>query len=193
MFLRNYDNAMLIMHLFSERIINYNSDDLKSTGNEFVDGYCNQKTPNGSIKGFYLGSASNYTAYYFSLATLAPSAICLGTGNIPVTYDDYRLSGDVVPNNLVRAADTKVYNPETNKWVRTLVATYANTSSEVIIIGEWGMFRQNDPSIAGQPFSHTADTVALTYREVFDEPIVIEPGKSATITFTMEIPMPNHP
>lgn len=192
MFLRNYDNAMLMMHLCPSITTFYSDNVWNSTGSEFTDNYINQKAPTGAIQSVGIITSQSSSPIFLPPAILATNAICLGTGDTPVAYDDYKMSGDVVPNKLVKVEDTKVYNPETNKWVRTLVATYANTGSTTITIKEWGIFKQlYNYSVTA--FSHTAANIALTYREVFDEPIVIEPGKSATITFTMEIPMPNHP
>jgi hypothetical protein len=161
----------------------------------FGEGYYNQKMSNGGITDIVLNypPGSYYSLFEAPLA-FSTKAICLGTGDADVTYDDYRLSGDVIPNNLVEVSKNITYNATTHKFKRTLVATYTNTSDADITISEWGWWRYNAlGSNTEAAYSNASNEAALVYRAVLDDPIVIEAGTTATLTFSIDIPMPNHP
>ena len=111
---------------------------------------------------------------------------------LEVTYDDYRLSGSVVTNKLIKISRSIKYIADTNKWKVTLKCSYNNSSTTSnVTIKEWGLWRGNS-NCDSITFGHDSKSI-LVYREVLDEPIVIEPNTTATLTFTLEIPMPNHP
>lgn len=190
MFLRNYDNYMVAAHL-----LNSISAYFSNVGNSttiYGEGYYNTKMANGSIVAVILG---NQQLLHSPLA-FSTKSICLGNGDADATYDDYRLSGDVIPNKLVEVSKTVTYNATTHKFNRTLIATYSNTGDTDITISEWGLWRFNagEANIDNDAtFSHTSPKVALMYRAVLDDPIVIEAGTTATLTFSIDIPMPNHP
>lgn len=197
MFLRNYDNCLAAFHLISKLYIASSSSTL-SYGNtlEFADGYCNQKATNGSKHPIYVISStgSSYAHYHHLLMCLNVNGICLGNGTNEVTYDDFKLSGDVVENKLIEVSIVASYDKETSKWKKTLIATYNNSSDTDITITEWGLWRSNSSnSKIESSYGNSSDICVLVFREVLDEPIVIEAGTTATLTFSIDIPMPNHP
>ena len=194
MFLRNYDNYMVAANLVDN--VSVLEAALGNSTTQFGEGYYNQKTADGAIRNVVLNYYSSYEPSLHAALAFTTKAICLGTGDADVTYDDYRLSGDVVPNKLVEVSKTITYNATTHKFKRTLVATYTNTGSSDITISEWGWWRYNaqgSNGIANVAFSNTSDKAALVYRAALDDPIVIEAGTTATLTFSIDIPMPNHP
>jgi len=186
MFLRNYDNKMAAYHLRDS--IKAFVTSMSNSTSMFGDGYYNQMTPSGTCKSI----AFDGNGAGFPVLALIPNGICLGDGNAEVTYEDYKLSGTLVTNKLQELSTTITYDEETNKWKKTLVATYSNTGTTDITISEWGLWTYTTVSTSTTYNNSSSDHV-LVYREVLDEPIVIEAGTTATLTFSIDIPMPNHP
>lgn len=197
MFLRNYDNMLVLSQFDISYADNAPCSDICygryiGVANSWGDGSCNVKYTDGSVSGYKLGQAY-YQAY---LAPMLESTICLGDGTKDVTYDDYKLSGNVVDNRkLTSVSISTVYDPDTHKFKRTALFSYTNDGDTPITISEWGLFNNynSTTSLKESLFSHSSNVQALLYREVLDEPIVIEPRTSATLNFSIEIPMPNHP
>ena len=194
MFLRNYDNFFVAINLCPYSSTKYpgagdGTSISPTTGYE--DGTYVQRSTNGANNAAKFGDyASSFMTY--SPIMFIPQGICLGDGTTEVTYDDYQLSGKVIENKLVGISSNKTYDFQTHKWIATLVASYSNTTDTTITISEWGLWRNNS-SYSITVFSNSSSTCCLVFREVLDEPIVIEPGTTATLTFEVEIPMPNHP
>ena len=193
MFLRNYDNYMVAAHLLNN--VTSNESGIGNSTTQFGEGNYNHKTPDGAIANVIFYYSATYSSYFQPLLSFSPKAICLGNGNAAATYDDYRLSGEVVPNKLVEVSKDVTYNATTHKFKRTLIATYTNTDDTDITISEWGWWRYNAWDSAGNetPFSNTSNKTVLMYHAVLENPIVIEAGTTATLTFSLDIPMPNHP
>ena len=125
MFLRNYDNYMVAANLMTAI-----STAESGTGNSttlYGEGYYNHRMADGSIANILFGSSP----YWHSALAFAAKAVCLGNGSTDVTYDDYKLSGDVIANKLVEVSKNVTYNATTHKFKRTLVATYTNTDSSI--------------------------------------------------------------
>lgn len=191
MFLRNYDNMLVAHHLENALTRNLSGGGVVGqTGTEFGDGTYNCKTTDGVLRSISIGYEDNP---YFFLSFTIPG-ICLGNGSEPVTYDDYKLSGTLVTNNLTQVSTNVTWDAETKKYRKTLVATYHNSESEDITISEWGLWRIGS-YIANNAvvYRENSPLSMLVYREVFDEPLIIAAGTTATIKFAFEIPMPNHP
>lgn len=182
MFLRNYDNCLIGMHCFNGT---YSS--VGNANDSFGDGAYNQRTSTGTNAVVYMTSYCNGAIVRFMV-----TGICLGDGNTAVTYEDYKLSGKVVENKLVHVSTARKYDTETKKWKMTLIATYSNTGDTDITISEWGLWRNNNSESVSY-YSHSNAACVLVFREVLETPIVIEAGTTATLTFTLDVPMPNHP
>lgn len=188
MFLRNYDNCIAGMNLVDNVTISY-AIISNSTG-IFADGYYNQRATNGAVASIWYNASSNTHA----AMSLSARGICLGDGTTEVSYEDYRLSGNAIPNKLVEVSKNVTYNAATHKFKKTLVATYTNSGNADITISEWGLWRYNSQNGNSDiNYSQASDVVVLVYRAVLDTPIVIEAGTTATLTFSIDIPMPNHP
>lgn len=193
MFLRNYDNMMVLYHFTTHYTNSHNTGDELYINNKasFGDGNINVKRSDGSVAGFVKIYHANHVLY---TAPLSPQNICIGTGNTPVTYDDYTLSGEILDNQKLTYISYKInYDAEGRKVSKTVTYTYTNETDSNITISEWGLFRQwrtNNGSSAVL-FSNSAYNILL-YREVLETPITIEPGTSATLKFKIDIPI-NHP
>lgn len=180
MFLRNYDNYWAASQLVTSGI----SSSYGSNA-EFGDGFINQKVSNSAIQTVAL--CSNY-GYFHGPFSISAAGICLGDGDVPVTYDDYNLSGNIITNNLVQESSTRIFDADTKKYTHTLICTYYNSTEAPITIKEWGLFRTNSGTSTSATFSNNSSSLVLTYREVLVEPIVIAAGETATINFSIEIP-----
>ena len=190
MFLRNYDNYMAGLNLLE--YVNINGANTNNLAAFFTDASFAQKAVDGSLLNTYY----SFSSTFFPPMSLSAKGICLGTGATEVSYDDFKLSGNIVENKLVEVSKNVTYIASTHKIRKTLVATYTNSGGTDITISEWGLWRFNistNNSPVDIVFNHTSNTVALVYRAVLDDPIVIEAGTTATLTFSIDIPMPNHP
>ena len=195
MFLRNYDNMIQLYHDKDHIGLNatQSGEHLYSSKALFGDGYLNAKTANGSIVGFNTGIAkSSSAAVSRGFFVFGPGSICLGTGNTPVTYDDFKLSGDLVANKLIEIEDSAQMTYDTDKkcWKHVFQATYSNTTDTNLTISEWGLFRTQNGS-AAKAYAEDGSSVLL-FREVLSAPVVIAAGTTGTLTFEMELPMTNY-
>ena len=192
MFLRNYDNMMVLYHFTTGNTNAHNSSSeiyINNSGS-WGDGNVNVKRSDGSVAGFVKDYNMNYVLY---ITSLSPQNICIGTGNTPVTYDDYTLSGEIIDNRKLSYVSYKInYDAEGRKVSKTVTYTYTNETDSNITISEWGLFRRwNTYSDSAVLFSNSSSNI-LFYREVLETPITIEPGTSATLKFKIDIPI-NHP
>lgn len=196
MFLRNYDNYFVAINLCPQSTNTKtpalgNSSSVSPTSG-YEDGTYVQRSTNGTNNAVAFAYYYDYSALSLPPILFVPHSICLGDGTTAVTYDDYQLSGNVIENKLVKISSNKTYNFQTHKWKMTMVASYSNTGDADITISEWGLWRNNS-SYSTTAFSNSSSTCCLVFREVLDEPIVIAAGTTATLSFSIEIPMPNHP
>lgn len=191
MFLRNYDNIIVLYHFSSGTGLTHDYSNKLFIGSStvFGDGNINVRSSNGTVQGFRKFGNMNYVQYITSLSS---SRICLGTGTTPVTYEDYTLSGTVLDNSKLTYVSYKIDYDATNRKVsKTVTYTYTNETEEAITISEWGLFFNYYEVNGGFRFVNDG-YVVLLYREVLETPITIEPGTSATLKFKIDIPI-NHP
>lgn len=208
MFLRNYDNFLMVLMgigvsaneikklgsdaslpaLYNNLLAYYSATGSNNMGSPtFVDGGIGYKTISGNI---IKVSFSHYTSLQGCMGIISPtglgkSSICLGTGNTAVTYDDYKLSGEYVANNLVFVSENTTYDTQSHSFKKSATYTYTNSGAEDITIKEWGLFSLGN--------NYTDTNSCLFFREVLSSPITIAAGTTGTLTFSIEIPMPNHP
>lgn len=168
MFLRNYYNSIMYSIFrepnssadLLERECNYQVYDVKGNVNMSC---CNGSylALNDCVAGFPTGSGSSF------------AGLALGGNDTPVTFDDILFtplsgySGSVVTNW------TPGYDKETNQWFSKIKYTINNTSGNDITAKEIALIYRSSTSYQGVMF----------YREVFDEPITIPAGESASLYF----------
>ena len=121
MFLRNYDNYFIALNLCTSYSTQYPTfaygEGGKGSVAGFEDGYYNQIGSNGTISTIITNTSS--ASYMAPPMMLEVATICLGTGTTKATYDDYRLSGEVVPNVLAHVSRNTTFDKETLKWRKT--------------------------------------------------------------------------
>lgn len=200
MFLRNYDNymAMLMLGAATDSTSDQSNVHVRhsytlGSSSEFSDGNITSKSTSGSITSVYAGCVDYYSEFITLPIALSKYSICMGTGNAPATYDDYRLSGDVISYNLALVKRTVVWDSENKKFKHAAIFTCTNTGESDVTISEWGIFRPltNDGSMA-YTYNNNDSWITLMFREVLDEPVTIAAGTTGTLTFSMDVPMPNH-
>lgn len=212
MFLRNYDNWMLALMgaahtngyatgFDSSYLSHYNGWKIMSTYNSHIgntdtagDGYINFRTTSGALKNIS-GSTSGDSDLVICPTAMGAYGICLGNGDTAVTYEDYQLSGEVViPNSKLALVSTVVtFNATKKCFTRTTIYTYTNTGDSDITIKEWGLYNNTGTPSTTKDFSNSHANMVLMFREVLDTPITIAAGTSGTLTFSVDLPMPNHP
>lgn len=209
MFLRNYDNIQVLRAFYYASGVEAPTDagnvyqvaQYLGNANSFDDGNACVKYTSGNVGAYKQNLLDgNYTGASNWIPCSLPMArynIAIGNGNKPATYEDYKLSGTAFNNSNLNAVSRKdTYDAAEKKWKRTMVYTYTNETAEAITIAEWGLYNYHyyNSTLQGlkRQYGENNYTVLL-FREVLDEPIVIEPGTTATLKFSVEIPMANHP
>ena len=111
--------------------------------------------------------------------------LVVGSGTTPVTPSDYCLESEITSLTHDIVVTSYNANDGTTSYRRTMV----NKSSESISVSEIGL--------VGGCYSYTTSTsssstwnAVLGYREVLDEPIIVPPGDSFTVTITHKFTMP---
>lgn len=194
MFLRNYTNFAMLRLGAGMKHADWNyvksgyiyDQTVKVGGGFGSNEYLTMKTGDGTVKGLWYDGRNEIP---FSMAA---RQIVLGTGNTPVAYNDNKMSGTVIDNTpLTFVRDSVTYDAASNCFVKTVQYTYTNNTGSDIVINEWGI--SVDSGSANNKFSNTSNSACLIYREVLAAPITIVSGTTATLNFTISIPMPVAP
>lgn len=99
--------------------------------------------------------------------------ICLGTGNVTPTIDDYKLSGELVTGLTSQEQNTTA----TNNSI-TFSATATNNTDAPVTIKEIGL--------AGDRSSSSGNFVVLLTRDVLATPVTLNVGDSKTFSITID-------
>lgn len=107
--------------------------------------------------------------------------VVLGTGNTPVTFNDYKLSGSQITSfSYTKNVTTGFVNSAQDIYVRgDYVIT--NTSSTAFTIKEVGVVALH---------SSSSNQTTLIERTVLTEPVTIEPGGVGKITYQIDLYYP---
>lgn len=144
-----------------------------------------KNTSGGVTSSIPAGSTSSGSGGAYAPISLSEKSICIGDGDTPVNYGDFRLAGSTIGSTFTLVSNTLGFDEDSHCFVRTLVAKYTNTNNNDFVVKEWGIWRPGQASIT---FSNNSNAVYLVYREVLDEPITIAGNSTATLTFTLKIP-----
>ena len=106
-------------------------------------------------------------------------SLLVGTGNTAATKDDYKLVSQV---ELESGVDSATMDAE--HGMLRVVREFINNTGSNVIITEVGMY---NVSISKSSSSAWTVHTFLIGREVLSESVTIEPGKSCTFTFTVDM------
>ncbi len=200
MILRNYDNIMLAIRM----PVSYFNTNLSTDTTTFGDGHINVKLSNETLAPIYpRNSSTQYVPFdYFNespnidtigWAEYYNNLIC-GSGDTPVTYDDYKLSSIFNQNQMVvvlgsHASTTPVYNDADGSWSVTYTRLFKNNTSETLTVREIGVM---------SPFRNGSSTSAiagaLTFRKVLETAIDVPANGYVELSFTTTVSAnPNKP
>ena len=159
MFLRNFDNYMLALmgvanngapassvstawnnNFYVHGCFPLNNKNGRND-NIFGDGYLCFKAATGSIAAitptYFASSTSSggHTCVIISPLVMAKGNLCIGTGDTAVTYEDHKLSGEVVDNSkLVYVSHSIDFDADTKKYKKTITYTWTNATESDITI-----------------------------------------------------------
>lgn len=175
--LRNYDNVMAAKQLVAE----YSSSRDISQGEHtnFGDGHLTFKDVNANIKKitYYCGSHYEGMRLPFSDSSSVSTGLICGSGDTPVTYDDYKLATELTSNEIsfvsINYSDT-TYDEATNSFKRTVKKIFA--AKKDLTIKEIGF--------ANYVYNGSGQYITLLYRKVLDEPISVQANSNFELTLT---------
>lgn len=106
----------------------------------------------------------------------------VGSGNTPATINDYTLENRINPVNTLSAnvTVTDTYDSTLLKYNRKVKITIENISQNTITINEIGLV-QGVRGFTSSESSPTQNYMALFWRHVFDESIILAPNDITTI------------
>lgn len=221
MWLRNWDNYILALtgvratgkintdQTYEAYGVSVLNGGLGSSSEDFSDGNVSFKKPTGSISSAsVLTSYTSYSSGGYSVAfsaaapTMGSCNFCFGDGDTPATYEDFKLSGNVVAAGAaIRVLSKKrTWDANSKKFVMTATVAVTNNGSEAATVKEWGLCQYSGSAklneaayLTGGTYSNTSTSVILMFREVLETPVTIEAGGTATFEVSIDFPMPNHP
>lgn len=179
MFLRNYYNIMARLNISL----------IKDVGDVFGDGSLSYKDVTGTIRkiiyeeGLARAIPSIGDIQYIGQPVSA-QAIGFGTGNEPVTFDDYNLGTMItsgLTGQLVKAEPIQ-YDSVNKKYYSLSKYTLNNTSASDVVIREYGLFVA--PHVTNNAYQRV-----LIYRELL-EPYTLSSGESVNVLLNYSYTMP---
>ena len=118
--------------------------------------------------------------------TYGCSWIALGSGNTPVTYDDYTLenrltTSQIAANSSSGVSSTATYNEESKTWIKTM--SYDFQAKTDVTVSEIGV-----------EYYTANGEYCLVYREVLDTPVSLTTGQYLKVSITTTVSSnPNKP
>ena len=179
MLLRNYDNIVAARSLVGK------SSSIGDTSN-FGDGYLNIKDIVGGVR--LIEGVSSLPMHDLNTheGNKSASVIVLGSGNTPVTYDDYKLenklsTSQIVANSSSGVQSTATYDEGTKTWTKSMSHDF-QAKSDVTV------------SEIGVQFTFDSGTKSIVYREVLDTPVFLTTGQYLKVSITTTVSAnPNKP
>lgn len=132
------------------------------------------------------GGVTLLTSQYIMNQTSA-TGIAFGTGNTPVTYEDYQLESIITSGLTLVSSSGSLTQPtaydNTNHHISSERSfTVNNSSGSSITISEFGIFI---------PYE-VGGTCCLAYREVLDNPVTLAQSESVVISFKKDAEVYNY-
>lgn len=122
-----------------------------------------------------------YSSYYYTSSS-SYSTIVFGSGNTPVTFDDYKLA-EQIPNSTIYTStsygdnvriNTVTYDASTGSYTADISILITNKSGEEITIREFGL----------------GIYYYLYYREVLEEPFTIPAHGVSIFNYQITVTVP---
>ena len=177
--LRNYDNVIAAKQLIAV----HNTYISQGEHNNFGDGHLTFKDKGANIRKIsYCCGSSGYEGMRlpFSDSGYVGSGLICGSGDTPVTYDDYKLATEFTSNDIsivsIKYSDT-TYDEATNSFKRTETKIFA--AKQDLIIKEIGF--------SSGVYSNSSLYETLMFRKVLDEPISVQANSNFELTFTTTV------
>ena len=165
MILRQYYDALTVCALGQD------SKTMKSCSGSI---YSNGVTASAANKLFFLYNAMTAVA-----TSNANTGVSFGTGDTPVSVDDYSLSGSRITTLSGTGAVTKTHDSTNRVTTLSSVFTLTNTSDEDITIKEVGL-----------QLNYTGNWTFMVDRTVLEAPLTIQPGGVGQVTYTITLKYP---
>ena len=175
--LRNYDNVMAAKQLVAQ--LSNTNPISQGEHTNFGDGQLTWKDKYANIRPIYdwCGSSCEGMQLPFSDGGNVDYGLICGSGDTPVTYDDYKLAAEFTSNDISfvskEYSDT-TYDEATNTFTRILKKVIS--AKKDLTIKEIGF--------ANYLYHGSSKYIALFYRKVLDEPISVEANSNFELTFT---------
>lgn len=147
-------------------------------GNGMALARCNDYNGENGINGEYTSS---------STGGANKIGIFFGSGSTPPTEDDYRLDVPITTGLSITNSGLLFEDKGDGKYIFQANYTAKNTTAEEITIREIGYFGEIGRG-SGSKYYYS---YALFERTVLDEPIVIAPGTSKIVTYTLTFNQPS--
>lgn len=134
--------------------------------------------------GFGVNESTHKLPSIYFLRNTYSGGVIIGTGNVPPTFDDCTLSGDMITaftsttNNVTHSLDDS--GPSV-----TAEYTITNNGTKAFTIGEIAL-----ASHVGSSASTGITQACLFERSVLEVPITVEPGGVAQLTYTLRFNYP---
>lgn len=164
--------------------------------------YYNENSPYSTSALFYepmnyMGSINNSTkleANRSNVTSIFDYGVAFGTGNAPVTIDDYKFSGETVTNFTVSSVYNRSSAIDGTETINTRTYTITNNNDFDITIGEVGFFAGASIQTSwSKPNYVYHNPIYMLERTALETPITIPAnGGVGQVTYTirMEYPVP---
>lgn len=187
MLLRNYGDA-LMRFMYDDAFDNEKGIIIATNGQTVLENKI-------SGKNFFIGQPKVFRlmkypaeANKFMTGTQYTSGLIFGTGNDPVSKNDYKLSGEIVNIASSQIMVNEISNEFTNEYKeRTFEYTINNNTGAEITIGEVALCCYYS---WGSSFTNGTFFNYLLERTPLEKPITIEAGGSGKITYSIKVYYP---
>ena len=178
MILDNYFKLISILTFYSFDDNTPENGFTTSSGTKYALGYATKFSAGSSGDAIFQSSVlqSSYTTN---------SGIIFGTGDTPPTFNDYKLSGDII-QGLTAQAVVEAHTTS-NSCYRKFIITVQNTTSEAQIIREIGYVRRA-PALKSD--GKTTIIFPLVERTVLDNPVTIPANGFGQVEYTITFNLP---
>lgn len=168
MFLKNFYRAMGGFYALSNTSINIGVLGTAVKTTQDIKSFCSSAT-GGTYQ--YPQVSKMWTEYNTN------GGVIIGTGDTEPTFDDYKLSGDIISTFTYTSSVTKRVDNE--KATISVLYTITNTGTEAFTIREIAL-----------KMGESINTQFLIERSVLDTPVTIEPGGVGQVTYTITFTYP---